>query len=104
MEVYSFVRVVVRSIALVFSNHPSLIVASSAPGNYKVVSMLLRKAADPYVSVNTCSFSPGLRGFGNAYAAAAAHGLKNILRKLLAEPGPRRENDMLSLTEILTEG
>ncbi|XP_058948817.2 ankyrin repeat and BTB/POZ domain-containing protein 3-like isoform X3 [Pocillopora verrucosa] len=77
---------------------------AAATGNYEVVSMLLRKAADPYVSVNTCSFSPGLRGFGNAYAAAAAHGLKNILRKLLAEPGPRRENDMLSLTEILTEG
>ena len=75
-----------------------------APGNYELVSMLLRKAADPYVSVNTCSFSPGSRGFGNAFAAAAAHGHKNILRKLLAEPGARRENDMLSLTEILSEG
>lgn len=77
---------------------------AAATGNYEIVSMLLRKTADPYVSVNTSSFSPGSRGFGNAFAAAAAHGHKNILRKLLAEPGPRRENDMLSLTEILSEG
>lgn len=75
-----------------------------ALGNYELVAMLLRKTADPYISVNTSSFSPGSRGFGNAFAAAAAHGHKNILRKLLAEPGARRENDMLSLVEILSEG
>lgn len=77
---------------------------AAASGNYELVAMLLRKTADPYISVNTSSFSPGSRGFGNAFAAAAAHGHKNILRKLLAEPGPRRENDMLSLVEILSEG
>lgn len=76
----------------------------AALGNYELVAMLLRKTADPYISVNTSLFSPGSRGFGNAFAAAAAHGHKNILRKLLAEPGPRRENDMLSLAEILSEG
>lgn len=73
-------------------------------GNYEIVAMLLRKGGDPYISVNTSSFSPGSRGFGNAFAAAAAHGHKNVLRKLLAEPGARRENDMLSLAEILSEG
>lgn len=73
-------------------------------GNYELVSILLRKGADPYISVNTASFSPGSRGFGNAFAAAAAHGHKNILRKLLAEPGSRRDTDMLSLAEILSEG
>ncbi|KAL9955461.1 hypothetical protein ACROYT_G036789 [Oculina patagonica] len=77
---------------------------AAAAGNYELVAMLLRKTADPYISVNTSSFSPGSRGFGNAFAAAAAHGHKNILRKLLAEPGARRENDMLSLAEILSEG
>lgn len=76
----------------------------SALGNYEIVAMLLRKGGDPYVSVNTSSFSPGSRGFGNTFAAAAAHGHKNVLRKLLAEPGARRENDMLSLAEILSEG
>ncbi|KAJ7384423.1 Ankyrin repeat and BTB/POZ domain-containing protein 2 [Desmophyllum pertusum] len=77
---------------------------ASAAGNYELVSILVRKAADPYISVNTSSFSPGSRGFGNAFAAAAAHGHKNILRKLLTEPGARRENDMMSLAEILSEG
>lgn len=75
-----------------------------ALGNYELVAMLLRKTADPYISVNTSSFNPGSRGFGNAFAAAAAHGHKNILRKLLAEPAARRENDMMSLVEILSEG
>jgi len=68
------------------------------------VSLLLRKGADPYISVNTASFSPGSRGYGNAFAAAAAHGHRNILRKLLAEPGAQRDSDMLSLAEILSEG
>ena len=73
-------------------------------GDYELVSMLLRKGADPYISLNTTSFGPGSRGFGNAFAAAAAHGHKNILRKLLAEPGAHRDTDMLSLAEILSEG
>ena len=74
-------------------------------GDYELLSILLRKGADPYISaVNTTSLSPGSRGFGNAFAAAAAHGHKNILRKLLAEPGTRRDSDMLSLAEILSEG
>lgn len=74
-------------------------------GDYELVSILLRKGADPYISaVNATSLSPGSRGFGNAFAAAAAHGHKNILRKLLAEPGTRRDSDMLSLAEILSEG
>ena len=54
--------------------------------------------------MNTASLSPGLRGFGNAFAAAAAHGHKDILRKLLAESDERRDTDLLSLTEILYEG
>ena len=73
-------------------------------GDFELASILLRKGADPYISVNTASFGPGSRGFGNAFAAAAAHGHKNILRKLLAEPGARRDCDMLSLAEILSEG
>ncbi|CAH3147206.1 unnamed protein product [Porites lobata] len=78
---------------------------ASAAGDYELLSILLRKGADPYISaVNTTSLSPGSRGFGNAFAAAAAHGHKNILRKLLAEPGTRRDSDMLSLAEILSEG
>jgi len=77
---------------------------ASAGGDYELVSLLLRKGADPYISVNTASFSPGSRGYGNAFAAAAAHGHRNILRKLLAEPGAQRDSDMLSLAEILSEG
>ncbi|XP_068761197.1 ankyrin repeat and BTB/POZ domain-containing protein 2-like isoform X2 [Montipora capricornis] len=76
---------------------------ASAAGDFELVSLLLKKGADPYISVNTASLSPGLRGFGNAFAAAAAHGHKDILRKLLAESDERRDTDLLSLTEILYE-
>ena len=66
--------------------------------------MLLRNGADPDQSVNVTSFSPVSRGFGNALAAATGHGHKEVLRILFSEPDVRRDAEMLSLAEILSEG
>ena len=66
--------------------------------------MLLRRGADPYIKLSNAALSAGQGAFGNAFAAAAAHGHRHVLRKLLSEPPPRRENDMMSLQEILEEG
>ncbi|XP_015771165.1 PREDICTED: ankyrin repeat and BTB/POZ domain-containing protein 2-like [Acropora digitifera] len=77
---------------------------ASATGNLELVSLLLRNGADPDQSVNVTSFSPVSRGFGNALAAATAHGHKDVLRMLFSEPDVRRDAEMLSLAEILSEG
>ncbi|EDO34265.1 predicted protein, partial [Nematostella vectensis] len=72
-----------------------------AAGHYDLVSLLCARGADPHV---TWALGPGKTGFGSTFATAAACGHRKVLRKLLAEPPPARDSDMMSLEEILSEG
>ncbi|GCB80253.1 hypothetical protein scyTo_0016141 [Scyliorhinus torazame] len=77
---------------------------AAAAGNFELVGLLLERGAEPMIGTmcrNGFSITP--HGDMSAYSQAAAHGHRNVFRKLLAHSEKETRN-VLSLEEILAEG
>ncbi|XP_073328132.1 ankyrin repeat and BTB/POZ domain-containing protein 3-B isoform X1 [Pagrus major] len=77
---------------------------AAAAGNFELVSLLLERGADPMVgTMYRNGISTAAQGDMNSYSLAAAHGHRNVFRKLLSHT-EKGKGDIVSLEEILAEG